>query len=84
MAAQLGFQLAETSAGGASDDNFAAALGLPVLDGLGAVCGGTHARHEWISIDGMLERTCLAAGFLAALQERAEQGRRGEAAAVVV
>ena len=33
VAAQLGFQLAETSAGGASDDNFAAALGLPVLDG---------------------------------------------------
>lgn len=69
VADQLGFALAETSVGGASDGNFAAALGLPVLDGLGAVGDGAHARNEWISIDGMLERTCLAAGLLAALAE---------------
>ncbi|MFF2318611.1 M20 family metallopeptidase [Arthrobacter sp. NPDC058097] len=69
VAEQLGFRLAETSVGGASDGNFAAALGLPVLDGLGAVGDGAHARNEWISIDGMLERTCLAAGLLAALEE---------------
>lgn len=81
----LGFRLSETSVGGASDGNFAAALGLPVLDGLGAVGDGAHARHEWISIDGMLERTCLAAGLLAALAEPAELlGRQGEADAVVV
>ena len=67
VADQLGFPLAETSVGGASDGNFAAALGLPVLDGLGAVGDGAHARNEWISIDGMLERTGLAAGLLAAL-----------------
>jgi glutamate carboxypeptidase len=72
VANQLGFALAETSVGGASDGNFAAALGLPVLDGLGAVGDGAHARHEWISIDGMLERTCLAAGLLAALAEAPE------------
>ena len=72
VADQLGFALAETSVGGASDGNFAAALGLPVLDGLGAVGDGAHARHEWISIDGMLERTCLAAGLLAALAEAPE------------
>lgn len=75
VAARLGFELAETSVGGASDGNFAAALGLPVLDGLGAVGDGAHARHEWISIDGMLERTSLAAGLLAALQEQARDGQ---------
>ncbi|WP_269044520.1 hypothetical protein [Paenarthrobacter sp. Z7-10] len=67
MALELGFELQETSVGGASDGNFAAALGLPVLDGLGAVGGGAHARSEWISIDGMMQRTALAAGVLAKL-----------------
>ncbi|WP_199185260.1 M20 family metallopeptidase [Cryobacterium sp. Y50] len=66
-AAVLGFELREVSVGGASDGNFAAALGLPVLDGLGPVGSGAHARHEWISIDGMVERTALAAGLLVAL-----------------
>lgn len=84
VADQLGFQLAETSVGGASDGNFAAALGLPVLDGLGAVGDGAHARHEWISIEGMLERTCLAAGLLAALHEPAELSQHGDAAALTV
>lgn len=45
-AAQLGVDLRETAVGGASDGNFAAALGVPVLDGLGAVGAGAHARHE--------------------------------------
>ncbi|WP_199183306.1 M20/M25/M40 family metallo-hydrolase [Cryobacterium sp. Y82] len=67
IAAVLGFELREVSVGGASDGNFAAALGLPVLDGLGPVGSGAHARHEWISIDGMVERTALAAGLLVAL-----------------
>ena len=80
----LGFPLAETSVGGASDGNFAAALGLPVLDGLGAVGDGAHARHEWISIDGMLERTCLAAGLLAVLADPADLGQHGHADAMVV
>ncbi|MHA7272952.1 M20 family metallopeptidase [Arthrobacter sp. TMT4-20] len=73
VAEQLGFPLEETSVGGASDGNFAAALDLPVLDGLGAVGDGAHARTEWISIDGMLERTCLTAGLLAGLSAAAKE-----------
>ena len=65
-AAQLGVDLREVSVGGASDGNFAAALGRPVLDGLGAVGAGAHARHEHVSIDGMVERAAVAAGVLAA------------------
>lgn len=72
VAGELGFELAETSVGGASDGNFAAALGLPVLDGLGAVGDGAHARGEWISVAGMLERTCLASGLLAVLHDSPE------------
>lgn len=65
MAAGLEVDLPEASVGGASDGNFVAALGIPVLDGLGAVGEGAHARHEAISINGMVERTAVAAGLLA-------------------
>jgi glutamate carboxypeptidase len=63
-AAKLDVTLRECSVGGASDGNFAAALGHPVLDGFGAVGDGAHARHEHISVEGMLERTALAAAVL--------------------
>jgi glutamate carboxypeptidase len=64
VATELAIDLQEASVGGASDGNFVAALGIPVLDGLGAVGEGAHARHEAISVDGMVERTALAAGLL--------------------
>ena len=67
-AEQLGFELRETSVGGASDGNFAAAMGLPVLDGLGAVGGGAHARHEHVTVAGMVERSAVAAAVIAALR----------------
>ncbi|WP_217496012.1 M20 family metallopeptidase [Agrococcus sp. SGAir0287] len=67
VSAEQGWHVEEIAVGGASDGNFAAALGLPVLDGLGAVGDGAHARHEWISIDGMVQRTALAAGILTRL-----------------
>jgi len=66
-AAQIGLELREASVGGASDGNFVAALGIPVLDGLGAVGSGAHTRHENASVTGMVERAALAAGILAAL-----------------
>jgi hypothetical protein len=43
LAAELGFALEEASTGGASDGNFTAALGIPTLDGMGAVGEGAHA-----------------------------------------
>jgi glutamate carboxypeptidase len=75
-AEQLGFELRETSVGGASDGNFAAALGLPVLDGLGAVGGGAHARHEHVTVAGMVERAVVAAAVIAAFHGR-EDHREG-------
>jgi glutamate carboxypeptidase len=67
LAAKMGVALEECAVGGASDGNFVAALGLPVLDGFGAVGDGAHARHEHISVAGMAERTALAAAVLTAL-----------------
>ncbi|MFH7598263.1 M20 family metallopeptidase [Streptomyces racemochromogenes] len=55
--------------GGGSDGNFTAALGVPTLDGLGAVGGGAHADHEYVEVDAMAERARLVAGLVAALQE---------------
>jgi hypothetical protein len=42
-----------TRVGGGSDGNFTAALGVPTLDGLGAVGGGAHADHEYLVVDAM-------------------------------
>lgn len=69
LAGQLGFELREIAVGGASDGNFAAALGLPVLDGVGAVGSGAHARDEHATVSGMLERAALAAGLVTSLAQ---------------
>ena len=67
LAAELGVALEETSAGGGSDGNFTAALGVPTLDGLGAVGEGAHAVNESILIDRIPDRTALLAKLVAAL-----------------
>jgi len=54
--------------GGGSDGNFTAALGVPTLDGLGAVGGGAHADHEYLVVEAMAERAYLIAGLVTAIQ----------------
>jgi len=65
LASQMGIAIGEGTAGGASDGNFTAALGIPTLDGLGAVGDGAHSRHEHILANTMLERAALLAALLA-------------------
>jgi glutamate carboxypeptidase len=65
LAQELGFQLDEAATGGASDGNFTSALGIPTLDGMGAVGEGAHARHESIVIEHLAPRTALLAAMLA-------------------
>jgi glutamate carboxypeptidase len=65
LAAELGFTLDEASTGGASDGNFTAALGVPTLDGLGAVGEGAHAPQESIVVEHLAPRTALLAALLA-------------------
>ncbi|WP_035796646.1 M20 family metallopeptidase [Kitasatospora mediocidica] len=55
------------SVGGGSDGNFTAALGVPTLDGLGAVGGGAHADHEYVLVDTMAERANLVTGLVSAI-----------------
>ena len=53
--------------GGASDGNFTAAIGVPTLDGLGALGGNAHAEGEWVDTTVMADRAALAAELLDAL-----------------
>jgi glutamate carboxypeptidase len=64
---EMGLRLEETSVGGASDGNFTAALGVPTLDGLGAVGNGAHSPGEHVVIRALPERAALLAGLLASL-----------------
>jgi len=67
VATELGLTLEEGSAGGGSDGNFTAALGVPTLDGFGAVGDGAHALHEHVEIDALVPRAAVIAGLLARL-----------------
>jgi len=65
LAAEIGLTLDEASTGGGSDGNFTAAIGVPTLDGMGAVGAGAHAAHEHIVRSHIVERTALLAAMLA-------------------
>jgi len=67
LAADLGFDLEEAATGGGSDGNFTAALGVPTLDGMGAVGEGAHAAHEHVVIEHLVPRTALLAAMIASV-----------------
>jgi glutamate carboxypeptidase len=64
IGAGLGLDLLEGSTGGASDANFTGALGVPTLDGLGAVGNGGHSVDEHVIASSLPERTALLAAIL--------------------
>ena len=67
LAQQVDPEITGAAVGGGSDGNFTAALGVPTLDGLGAVGGGAHADHEFVVVDTMPARAGLVAGIVALL-----------------
>jgi glutamate carboxypeptidase len=64
LAAAMGLHLQEASTGGGSDGNFTSALGIPTLDGMGAVGEGAHARSESVAVRELAPRTALLAAML--------------------
>jgi glutamate carboxypeptidase len=64
---ELGLDVQEGSTGGGSDGNFCAALGVPTLDGLGAVGDGPHAIHEHVIVSELVPRAALIATLLVKL-----------------
>jgi glutamate carboxypeptidase len=65
LAKEMGLTLGEAFVGGGSDGNFTAALGVPTLDGLGAVGEGAHGANENVLIRALPQRAALVAGLLA-------------------
>lgn len=70
-AAEIGIALQEGATGGGSDGNFTAALGVPTLDGLGAVGDGAHALHEHVEVAPLPARAAIIAGLLYRLTQAA-------------
>jgi glutamate carboxypeptidase len=64
VAADLGRTLGEGGTGGGSDGNLTAAIGVPTLDGLGAIGGGAHADDEHVTVADLAWRAALVAGLL--------------------
>jgi glutamate carboxypeptidase len=64
---EIGLPLGEAWVGGGSDGNFTAALGVPTLDGLGAIGGGAHSVVEHVVVRSLPERAALLAGLLASV-----------------
>ena len=60
LATSFDYEVGETQVGGASDGNFVAALGVPVLDGLGIAGAGAHTLHEHILVSDIAKRATLA------------------------
>jgi len=67
LAGELGVELGEAQVGGGSDGNFTAAMGIPTLDGVGAVGEGAHSVNESILMDRIADRVALIAKLIAAL-----------------
>ena len=67
VGADLGFPLSEIAVGGGSDGNFTAGLGIPTLDGLGAVGDGAHAVHEHVIAAELPRRAALLSGLIRAI-----------------
>lgn len=68
VAGKLGIDLKEGATGGAGDCNFTAAMGVPTLDGLGAIGDGAHAVTEHILADQLPLRAALLAAMLMELK----------------
>jgi glutamate carboxypeptidase len=67
LMSEVGVDLGETSTGGGSDGNFTSALGVPTLDGLGAIGSGAHSPGENVVIWSLPQRAALLAGLLLTL-----------------
>lgn len=74
----LGLVLSDVATGGASDANLCAPLGVPILDGLGAVGAGAHATNEHVDIDAMPLRAALLGRLISELtKESSRSAARG-------
>lgn len=67
VAGELGFDVQDTSTGGASDANTTSGAGVPTLDGLGPIGGDDHGPKEWLDLSSVVPRVALLAGLISRL-----------------
>jgi glutamate carboxypeptidase len=67
IAERLGFEVNDTTTGGASDANTTSGMGVPTLDGLGPIGGNDHSPAEYLDVESIVPRTTLLAGLLLAI-----------------
>jgi glutamate carboxypeptidase len=67
VAEGLGFTIADSATGGASDANTTAGMGIASLDGLGPIGGNDHSPAEYLDVESIVPRTALLAGLLLAV-----------------
>jgi glutamate carboxypeptidase len=67
VAEGLGFEIADSATGGASDANTTAGMGVASLDGLGPIGGNDHSPAEYLDVESIVPRTALLAGLLLAI-----------------
>jgi len=79
VARALGFEVHDTSTGGASDANTTSGMGIPSLDGLGPIGGNDHSPTEYLDTDSIVPRTSMLAGLLLAIAADPEVIRWREA-----
>ena len=72
---ELGLHLNAHSTRGGADSSFAAAAGIPTIDGLGPICHGSCSRAERIEIPSLVDRGTLMASMLLEIGERWRDGR---------
>ncbi|MFZ1794644.1 MAG: M20 family metallopeptidase [Anaerolineae bacterium] len=65
IGAELGMKVEHGASGGGSDASFTAGMGIPTMDGFGAVGDGLHAKFEHIVLSSLPERAALSAAVLA-------------------
>lgn len=73
-ARDLGFAVEGAATGAYSDGNIAASVGIPVVDGMGPVGGGTHSDHEYVELGTLPQRAALLA---LSIRRAAQQLARG-------
>jgi len=81
LAGRLGFELADTSTGGASDANTTSGVGAPTLDGLGPVGGNAHAPTEYMELASIVPRTTLLAAMLLSVSRQPSMRAKSSRAA---
>ena len=70
VAHSLDLPCEEVATGGGSDGNFLSAMGIPVIDGIGAVGNFSHTKKEFIYKGSLIYRIKIFVLFMSKILEK--------------